>query len=116
MPLKLQIRDATLADAATIADFNQRLAMETEDKRLDDATLRRGVQRLLADGTRGRYFVACRDGQIVGQLMITYEWSDWRDGQIWWLQSVYVVSECRRQGVFRQLHEHARRLARDQGE
>jgi GNAT superfamily N-acetyltransferase len=116
MQLEIDIRDATLADAGTVAEFNQRLAMETEHKRLDDATLRRGVERLLTDGTRGRYFVACREGQIIGQLMITYEWSDWRDGPIWWLQSVYVIPECRRQGVFRRLHEHARRLAKDDGE
>jgi GNAT superfamily N-acetyltransferase len=114
MPLDVQIRSATPRDAATIVDFNQRLAWESERKRLDEETLRRGVERLLEDTARGRYFLACRDGQIVGQLMITYEWSDWRNGPIWWLQSVYVVPECRRQGVFRRLHAHARELARQE--
>jgi GNAT superfamily N-acetyltransferase len=116
MPLELEIRDATLEDAATIVDFNERLAWESEHKRLDHKTLRQGVQRLLADSSWGRYFVACREGQIVGQLLITYEWSDWRNGPIWWLQSVYVVADCRRQGVFRQLHAHVRSLAKDQGQ
>jgi GNAT superfamily N-acetyltransferase len=116
MPLDLEIRDATLDDAVTIVDFNQRLAWESEHKRLDHQTLSQGVERLLSDASRGRYFVACRDGQIVGQLLITYEWSDWRNGPIWWLQSVYVVPEFRRQGVFRRLHAHVRSLAKDQSQ
>jgi GNAT superfamily N-acetyltransferase len=116
MPQEITVRDATLDDAATIVDFNERLAWESEHKRLDHETLSQGVRRLLADASRGRYFVACREGRIVGALMITYEWSDWRNGPIWWLQSVYVVPECRRQGVFRRLHSHVRGLAKDQGQ
>src|SRR5688572_15762101 len=116
MALDLEIRPATRQDAATIVDFNQRLAWESEQKRLDEPTLRRGVERLLEDPSRGGYFMARHNGQIVGQLMITYEWSDWRNGPIWWLQSVYVIPEYRRQGVFRQLHTHVRSLAKDRGE
>jgi GNAT superfamily N-acetyltransferase len=116
MSIELQIRDATLADAETIVDFNERLAWESERKRLDRETLTQGVRRLLADPAWGRYFVACQEGQVVGQLLITYEWSDWRNGPIWWLQSVYVLPECRRQGVFRRLHAHVRQLAKDQGQ
>ena len=103
----LDIRLATAADRDTIADFNIRLAEESEGKRLDRDVLREGVAALLQDATKGRYFVAIRDGRIIGQLMHTWEWSDWRNGQIWWLQSVYVVPEHRRQGVFRALFNHA---------
>lgn len=98
-----EIRRATAADAATIADYNQRLAWETEHKHLDTATVQRGVRRVFEDAARGFYLVAIQDERIVGQLMITYEWSDWRDGMVWWIQSVYVCMEARRQGIFRQL-------------
>jgi GNAT superfamily N-acetyltransferase len=111
---EIVIRTAVAADAATIADYNQRLAWESEAKRLDPATLRQGVERLLADRSLGQYFLASRDGQILGQVMITYEWSDWRNGQIWWIQSVYVPLEHRRLGVFRRLYNHVRELARQQ--
>ena len=94
-----------------IADFNKRLADETENKQLDSPTLLAGVKALLSDSRKGRYLVACHDDKIVGQLMHTYEWSDWRNGDIWWLQSVYVVPEFRRCGVFRLLYESLNRDA-----
>lgn len=99
----LTIREATLADAETIADFNCRLADETESKGLDRATVTRGVTRFLQGVGAGFYIVAEADGQVAGCLMVTHEWSDWRDGNIWWIQSVYVVPEARRRGVFRSL-------------
>jgi len=108
---KLQVRSAIPADWPTITDFNNRLAIETEDIQLDPDTLRQGVRAILSDSTRGQYFVACHQEQIVGQLLHTREWSDWRNGEIWWLQSVYVTADFRRQGVFRMLYEHARREA-----
>ena len=110
--IEITIRDATQDDAQTIAEFNCRLAAETEDKQLDPETVRKGVDALLMDARRGRYILACAsDGQIVGQLMHTFEWSDWRNGDIWWLQSVYVHADFRRQGVFRKLHQHLEQLA-----
>jgi len=112
METEMTIRKATLDDAATIADFNCRLAAESENKQLDPETVQSGVKALLGDSRRGQYFVACgSDGQIVGQLMHTFEWSDWRNGDIWWLQSVYVHPDFRRQGVFRKLHQHLEKLA-----
>lgn len=106
------VRPATSADAEILAEFNRRLAAETENKQLDPATVRQGVETLLSDDRRGRYFVACtHDEQIAGQLMHTFEWSDWRNGDIWWLQSVYVHPDFRRLGVFRRLHEHLKSLA-----
>ena len=116
MTASIVIRPAAPGDAETIIDFNQRLAWESERKQLDAETLRRGVAALFADESRGRYFVACLGEQIVGQLMLTYEWSDWRNGQIWWIQSVYVPPEHRRLGVFRGLHAHVRRLAQEEGQ
>lgn len=106
------IRPASVEDSEVITDFNCRLASETEDKQLDPETVRLGVQGLLNDARRGRYFVACTgDGRIAGQLMHTFEWSDWRNGDIWWLQSVYVHSDFRRQGIFRMLLQHLEQLA-----
>jgi GNAT superfamily N-acetyltransferase len=109
----LKIRQARPADAAVIADFNSRLAWETEQRRLPSATVRRGVAALLSDPAKGIYFVAELDGVVVGQLLITYEWSDWRNGNFWWIQSVYVAAESRQGGVFRALFEQVRQQAKD---
>ena len=103
-----EIRPAHPDDWETIVEFNCLLAEETENKRLDPATISAGVKAILADATKGRYFVACRRDQLVGQMMHTREYSDWRNGHIWWLQSVYVHPEFRRQGVFRLLYERLR--------
>ncbi len=105
------IREATLDDTQRIVLFNQALARETEGRELDRKTLTRGVEKLLKDPARGRYFVAIQGDEIVGQVMITTEWSDWRNGQVWWLQSVYVSKRYRREGVYRQLHEYVRNSA-----
>ena len=108
----MKIRKARPADAAIIATFNRNLAWETEKLRLNRRVVDRGVRALLQDTSKGIYFVAEQNGEIVGQLMITYEWSDWRNGKIWWIQSVYVASEFRQQGVFRKLFHHVEKLGR----
>ncbi len=100
------VRQATPADAPTIVEFNCRLARETENLILAPATIAAGVAAALADPNRGLYFVAEESGAVIGQIMITYEWSDWRNSWIWWLQSVYVRADRRRHGVFRGLYEH----------
>ncbi len=92
------------------------LAKETEGLHLDPSCISAGVAALLADSTKGIYYVADVDGLVAGQLMITYEWSDWRNGNIWWLQSVYVRKEFRRKGVFRALFRHLHALASNQKE
>lgn len=97
------IRHGELRDLETIALFNLQLAAETEALHLDPQTVTRGVQAALVDSHKGRYLVACCDGKVIGQLMLTWEWSDWRNGTIWWVQSVYVSKPYRQQGVFRQL-------------
>lgn len=108
----MKIRKARPADAAVIAAFNRKLAWETEKHRLNSVLVGRGVRSLLKDTAKGTYFVAEQDGVIVGQLLITDEWSDWRNGYFWWLQSVYVASDYRRDGVFRGLFQHVEKLAR----
>jgi GNAT superfamily N-acetyltransferase len=111
--LEFEIRNATPSDWETIVDFNIRIAAETEDKVLDQATITAGVQAVLADSSKGRYFVAVSNGEIIGQMMHTWEWSDWRNGNVWWLQSVYVRADARRQGVFRGLYRHLETMAAD---
>jgi GNAT superfamily N-acetyltransferase len=106
------VRRAVAADVPLIAEYNRCLALETEGKTLPADVVAAGVAALLADPGKGIYFVAELDGALVGQLMITTEWSDWRNGWIWWLQSVYVRHEARRQGVFRALFEHVLAAAR----
>lgn len=109
---QVRIRDAAPADAAIIAEFNRLLAFESERKTLDPGTLERGVQLALSRPELCRYFLAESAGRIVGQTMLTYEWSDWRAGVFWWIQSVYVVADCRGRGVFRELFQHIDALAR----
>ena len=96
--MKLTIRKATLQDAEIIVKFNKAMALETEDKLLDDDTLTKGVNQLFDDPKKGFYLLAEADGQVAGQLMITTEWSDWRNGNFWWIQSVYVKPDFRHKG------------------
>ena len=108
----VSIRRATVDDVAIIAQFNLALARETEDRVLDSARVQAGVAALLADEQKGRYWVAISDDRVVGQIMITTEWSDWRNGTMWWIQSVYVDADHRRRGIFSALHRHVESLAR----
>jgi ribosomal protein S18 acetylase RimI-like enzyme len=111
--MTVTIRAALAHDLDFIANGNAAMALETEHKTLDPATVRNGVQAALENPAHGRYFVAEIDGQVAGQLMITYEWSDWRNGVFWWIQSVYVLPDARRHGVFRALYGHLEALARE---
>ncbi len=109
---RITVRSAEPADQPTLVAFNRAMAQETEDKPLDLELLANGIGRLLEHPEHGRYYVAEFDGSVVGALMITTEWSDWRNGLFWWIQSVYVLPEHRRQGVYRALHREVRELAR----
>jgi ribosomal protein S18 acetylase RimI-like enzyme len=102
--MNLTIRRAAPADEPVVVAFNLAIAWETEHKRLDPAVLGAGVRAVLADPARGFYTVAERAGEVVGQMMVTFEWSDWRNGWFWWIQSVYVHESARRAGVFRALY------------
>ena len=110
-----EIARATSSDLKALVDFNQAMAEETEGKRLDRQTLTHGVKRVLDDDDKGFYLVARRDGLVVGQLMVTYEWSDWRNGTFWWIQSVYVAPHARGHGIYRALHDAVRQSALDDG-
>jgi ribosomal protein S18 acetylase RimI-like enzyme len=98
--------------AQALSDFQRAMAMETEGRELDRETVAAGVRNLLENPERGFYLVAVSRGSAVGSLMVTTEWSDWRDGFFWWIQSVYVKGEFRRKGVYRRLHESVLEMAR----
>ncbi len=108
----VRVREASAPDEGIVAGFNARLAEESEGRTLDPETLRAGVRAVLGSAERGRYFVAELGGVVVGQLMITTEWSDWRNGWFWWIQSVYVAPAARRRGVYRTLYVEVEKLAR----
>lgn len=112
-PMPIQIREGRLEDAQIIADYNQQMALETEGKELDLDTVRKGAERGLRQPEKCRYFVAEAEGTVIGQAMVTYEWSDWRNGDLWWIQSVYVLPASRRQGIFKKLYQHIETLARE---
>lgn len=108
----IHIRSATPQDLDTVVRFNLGLASETEGKTLDHEILRTGVEAALSDLTRARYFLAEVDGEVIGQTMFTTEWSDWRNGYFWWIQSVYIDAAHRGRGVFRALYAYIRELAK----
>ncbi|MDF2177162.1 GNAT family N-acetyltransferase [Aliiglaciecola sp. CAU 1673] len=109
------IRAAVPSDQQALTQFNQAMALETEGKRLDENVLGNGVAGLLNQPQYGFYLVAEREGQLVGSLMVTYEWSDWRNSLFWWIQSVYVRPDCRRQGIYSALYEKVKEMATEQG-
>jgi ribosomal protein S18 acetylase RimI-like enzyme len=109
------VRPARIEDAATIVDFNLRLALETEKKELELTVVTAGVDAILRDPRLGRYFVAVDGDRILGQLMVTEEWSDWRNGRILWLQSVYVDAAARGRGVFRRMLAQVHKIGRSEG-
>ena len=109
-------RVAIADDAATLAGFNQAMAIETEAKTLADGDVLTGVEAVLRDPRHGFYVVADTGHEIAGALLVTYEWSDWRNGRFWWIQSVYVRPEHRRQCIYRILHAFVRDRARSSGD
>ena len=122
MTPKLRIRDAQATDGTLLAQWASAMAWETEHKRLDPATIAAGIAAGIADAAKARYFIAMSEVSVaggetiasaVGTLMLTREWSDWRNGDWWWIQSVYVPESHRRQGVYAALYAHVQRLARE---
>ena len=109
---EIQIRKAEPTDIETITAFNQAMARETEGKSLDSDVAHRGVEAVFRSPDKGFYLIAEIEGEVVGSLLITYEWSDWRSGNFWWIQSVYVVRKWRRRGVYRALHQFVCETAR----
>lgn len=111
MQQQLTVRQAEYADWQSLVNFNQAMAQETESKSLDQVILTKGVQSLLNDPDKGFYLVAVNQhGELAGSLMVTFEWSDWRNATFWWIQSVYVIPEARRTGVYSALYEKVKSL------
>ncbi len=111
----MNIRLARIEDVDSLVEFNQAMALETEGKHLEPDVLRRGVEAVFADESKGFYVVAESDGRVVGGLMITYEWSDWRNAWWWWVQSVYIRPEARGQRIYSRLYDLVKKMANDAG-
>ncbi len=106
----MTVRKAIASDAPVIAEFQQAMAFETEALQLDPIILKAGVEAVFNDPTKGNYYVAEADGQVIASLLTTFEWSDWRNGTVLWIQSVYVRPQFRKQGVFAALYQHIRQM------
>jgi GNAT superfamily N-acetyltransferase len=111
----MNIRTAKEADADSLIKFNQAMALETEGKELNPDTLRNGVIAVFMDPNKGFYVVAEDDGRIIGGLMVTFEWSDWRNSWFWWIQSVYILPEARGTGLYRKLYDFVKHRASETG-
>jgi GNAT superfamily N-acetyltransferase len=111
----LNIRLAKRTDADALVEFNQAMALETEGKTLEADKIASGVAAVFADEKKGFYVVAEDHGRIVGGLMVTYEWSDWRNAWFWWIQSVYIRPEARGQRLYRQMYEFVKQRAAEAG-
>ena len=109
----MHYREALPTDASAIIEFQLAMARETEDLELDREILTSGVNAVFTNPTLGRYYIAESDARVVGSLLITYEWSDWRNGMVWWIQSVYVVPEYRGRGVYAGLYAHIKAIVEE---
>ncbi len=115
MPNKIIIRDADRADLDVLVRYNVAMAAETENLQLDTGTVIEGALAVLDDPAKGRFYLATVDERVVGQLLVTFEWSDWRNGMFLWIQSVYVEPAHRQTGVFKALYAHVARQAKQPG-
>jgi ribosomal protein S18 acetylase RimI-like enzyme len=106
----MKVRPATMEDHQNLVNFQLAMASETEGIELDRITVERGVKAVLSDEMKGKYYVAEIDGQVVSSLLTTFEWSDWRNGTVLWIQSVYVLPENRRKGVYREMYLYIKSL------
>ncbi|MDT8401972.1 MAG: GNAT family N-acetyltransferase [Bacteroidales bacterium] len=112
---KLFVREARIIDAEKIIGFQKEMAIETENMKLGHDTIYQGVYAVFADPHKGRYYVAEYDDEVIGSLLITYEWSDWRNSFVWWIQSVYVQPAHRRKGFFKEMYIHVKETALQNG-
>lgn len=108
--MNYQIKKATEEQINLIADFQIKMALETESVNLDSPTVVKGVSAVFNDRSLGQYFIAMDDDKVIASLMITYEWSDWRNAKVWWIQSVFVMEEYRRKGIFSQFYSHIKSI------
>ena len=113
--MNFAIRPATNTDAEKIVQFNVDMALESENMRLEPEKIHQGVQKSLSEPSIGRYYLAHRGDEILGQIRVTLEWSDWNNAHYWWIQNVYVVPSERKQGIYSALHHHVKNLAKQAG-
>lgn len=106
----MQVRKATTSDIVSIVDFQLKMADETEGVQLEEPTVFKGVLAVVEDNSKGQYYVTEINGKVVSSLLTTFEWSDWRNGTILWIQSVYVLKEYRRKGIYRNMYSHIKTL------
>lgn len=106
----MQVRKATTDDIVSIVDFQLKMAAETEGVQLNESTVFKGVLAVIEDDSKGQYYVTEINGKVVASLLTTFEWSDWRNGTILWIQSVYVLKEFRRKGIYRNMYSHIKNL------
>ena len=104
------VRIANKEDSSAIVQFQLAMAYETENIELDKATVEKGVSAVLEDASKGKYYIAEKKGKIIGSLLTTFEWSDWRNGTVLWIQSVYILPEFRRKGVYSQMYSYIKNL------
>ena len=112
---QISIREGSISDTPTIAKFQQQMALETESKILKESTIRQGGESVLNCPNKGFYIIAETDSQVIGSLLVTFEWSDWRNGWFFWIQSVFVDAKYRRQGVYRVMHSEVIRRTKESG-
>jgi ribosomal protein S18 acetylase RimI-like enzyme len=112
----MNIRIADYTDSPSLIEFNQAMALETEGRRLEPQALKSGVESVFKDEKKGFYIVAENGNEIVGSLMVTFEWSDWRNAWFWWIQSVYILPEFRGQGIYRSLYDFVTNRAKMSGD
>ncbi|HBR56307.1 MAG TPA: GNAT family N-acetyltransferase [Blastocatellia bacterium] len=112
----MNIRIAEKSDSPALIEFNQAMALETEGKTLNPEVIRRGVESVFDDAAKGFYVVAEAEGEIIGGLMITYEWSDWRNAWFWWIQSVYILPAARGQRIYSKLYDFVKQRASEKGD
>lgn len=106
----MKFRDAEINEYKIIAGFQQKMANETENYKLNINLVTKGVKAVFADDTKGKYYVVEQDGKVIASLLITYEWSDWRNSQVIWIQSVYVLEEYRKLGVFKLMYSEIKKI------
>lgn len=109
----MKIRRATINDKPVIKEFQIAMALETENICLETETVAKGIKAVFDDPSRGIYFVAEKEGKVVGSLMVTFEWSDWRNSYFWWIQSVYIKPEARRKGIFKQMYLYLKTIVQN---
>jgi ribosomal protein S18 acetylase RimI-like enzyme len=112
---KLLTREGTFSDIETIVQFQKEMALETEEKTLLESSIKLGVTEVMRDKQKGTYLIGEYEGDVIGSLLLTYEWSDWRNAWFWWIQSVYVKKKWRRKGVYSHLYEEVKKLSSSAG-